>query len=319
MTDHERLSGRILVVIDFVSDVDEDEWTTFHHFVMNMDRRSKVIILGRSAGLEKFGTIKHVSLDSLVLDEYMYLFKTLAFGSTDPADYPRLAAMVEEFAMVLGGSLIWLCTVAFQPRSPSAPNRPQHFVSCCSIARCRLFKTLAFGSTNPADYPRLAAMVEEFAMVLGGSFIIANVLADALRKNLSAHFWLYRLKGARDSVNKNISCFSAHPQVLFSQGQPVHLIGRYILTPAAPSGIVNSAIGMGNVPKEQGLPRTMFGDLIAAAGHAVLPEGDFRLISWESRLPPYTSFSHLVHAVLSCVHDKPETSLSGKKRPGLFA
>ena len=135
---------------------------------------------------------------------------------------------------------------------------------------------------------------------------------------MSAHFWLYKLKGARDSVKKNISCFGAHPQVLFNRGHAVHLIGRYILTPAAPSGIVNSAIGMANVPEEQGLPRIMFGDLIAAAGHAVLPKGDFRLISWESRLPPYTSFSHLVHAVPSCVHDKPETSLSGKKRPGLF-
>ncbi|XBJ26476.1 hypothetical protein VPH35_003885 [Triticum aestivum] len=229
ITDHERLSGRILVVVEFASDVDEDDWTT------------KVIILGQSAGLEKFGTIKPVSLNSLAFDEYMYLFKTLAFGSTNPADYPRLAAMVED-----------------------------------------------------------------------------EWLADALRKNSSAHFWLYRLKGARDSVNKDISCFGTHPQVLLSRGQLVHLIGRYILTPAAPSGIVNSAIGMANVPEEQGLPRIMFGDLIAAAGHAVLPKGDFRLISWESRLPPYTSFSHLVHAVPSCVHDKPETSLSGKKRPGLF-
>ncbi|KAF6990942.1 hypothetical protein CFC21_008085 [Triticum aestivum] len=265
MTDHERLSGRILVVVEFVSDVDEDDWITFYHLIMKMDRGSKVIILGRSTCLEKFGTIKPVSLNSLAFDEYMYLFKTLAFGST-----------------------------------------------------------------NPADYPRLAAMVEEFAMVLGGSLISANVLADALRKNLSAHFWLCRLKGARDSVNMNISCFGAHPQVLLSRGQPVHLInrghsvhliGRYILSPAAPSGIVNSAIGMANVPEERGigLPRIMFGDLISAAGHLVLPKGDFRLISWESRLPPYTSFSHLGHAVPSCVHDKPETSLSGKKRPGLFA
>ena len=65
-----------------------------------------MIILGQSAGLEKFGTIKPVSLNSLAFDEYMYLFKTLAFGSTNPADYPRLAAMVEEFATVLGGSFI---------------------------------------------------------------------------------------------------------------------------------------------------------------------------------------------------------------------
>ena len=101
----------------------------------------------------------------------------------------------------------------------------------------------------------------------------------------------------------------------------MHLIERYILSPAAPSGIVNSAIGMANVPEEQGigLPRIMFGDFISAAARAALPKGDFRLISWESRLPPYTSFDHLVHAVPSCVHDKPERSLSGKKRPGLFA
>ena len=89
------------------------------------------------------------------------------------------------------------------------------------------------------------------------------------------------MKGARDSVNKDISCFGTHPQVLLSRGQLVHLIGRYILTPAAPSGIVNSAIGMANVPEEQGI------GLRFSQGRSV--------------------------------HDKPETSLSGKKRPGLFA
>lgn len=105
-TDHERLPGRTLVVTEFTSDVDEDDWTTFYHSIISMDRGSKVIILGRSSGLQKFGTVKHVSLNSLAFEEYMYLFKTLAFGSAKPADHPRLAAMVEEFAMVLGGSLI---------------------------------------------------------------------------------------------------------------------------------------------------------------------------------------------------------------------
>lgn len=88
MTDHERLSGRILVVIEFVSYIDEDDWTTFYHFVMNMDRGSKVMILGRSAGLEKFGTVKPISLKCLALEEFRYLFKTLAFGSANPTDYP---------------------------------------------------------------------------------------------------------------------------------------------------------------------------------------------------------------------------------------
>ncbi|KAK1698100.1 hypothetical protein QYE76_014797 [Lolium multiflorum] len=251
ITDHEWMSGKTLVVIEFASDVDEDDWATFHRSITNMDRGSKVIILGRNASLEKFGTVKPISLSCLSLEEFSYLFKTLSFGSADPTDHPHLAALVEKFATVLGGSLI-----------------------------------------------------------------SANVLADALRKNLSAHFWLSLLNGARDSVKKNNTRFGAHPHELFSRGHPVHLIGGYILSPV-PSRIVKSANSMTNVP-EEGLPRIMFGDLIAREGHVVLPRGDFRLISWESRLPPYTSFVHLVRSASSCVDDKPETPLSGKKRTGLF-
>ncbi|CAM0954732.1 unnamed protein product [Alopecurus aequalis] len=252
MKDHERPSGRTLVVIEFVSEIEEDIWITLYHSVMNMDRGSKVIIVGRNANLEKFGTVKPVSLNFLALQEYTYLFKTLAFGSA-----------------------------------------------------------------NPTDYPRLAAMVEEFAMMLGGSLISANVLADALRKKLSANFWLYRLNGVRDTVRKNISRFGAHPQELFSRGRPVHVIGCYTLSPAAPSRTVESANGVTSVP-EEGLPRIMFGDLLAGEGHVVLPRGDFKLISWKSRLPPYTSFVHLVRSAPSCVDDKPKTPLSGKKRADLF-
>uniref|UniRef100_A0A8R7VFF4 NB-ARC domain-containing protein n=1 Tax=Triticum urartu TaxID=4572 RepID=A0A8R7VFF4_TRIUA len=155
MTHHESLSGRILVVIEFVSYIHEDDWTRFYHFFMNMDRGSKVMILGKFAELEKFGTVKPISLKCLALEEFRYLFKTLAFGSA-----------------------------------------------------------------NPTDYPRLVAMVEEFVKVLGGSLTLANVLADALRKNLVARFWMYRLNAVRDMVKANISCFGAHPQVLLNQGHP---------------------------------------------------------------------------------------------------
>ncbi|XP_051217566.1 putative disease resistance protein RGA3 [Lolium perenne] len=253
ITEHEWTSGRTLVVIEFVSDVNEDEWETFHRSITNLDRGSKVVILGRSTELGKFGTVKPISLDCLAFQEYCYLFKTLAFGSA-----------------------------------------------------------------NPRDHSRLAAMVEEFAMVLGESLILGNLLAYALRKNLSTQFWMYRLNWARDTVRKNMSSFGAHPHELFIRGCPLHLMGRHILYPAAPSSIVGSANGMASFPDED-LPRIMFGDLIATAGHTVFPRGDFRLISWESRLPPYTSFSHLVRSASTCVDDKPETPLSGKKRPGQFA
>uniref|UniRef100_A0ACD6AQI7 Uncharacterized protein n=1 Tax=Avena sativa TaxID=4498 RepID=A0ACD6AQI7_AVESA len=159
ITDHERMSGRTLVIIELASYVDEHVWTKFYHSITNMDRESKVIILGRNSELEKFGTVKPISLNCLSLEEYSYLFKTLAFGSA-----------------------------------------------------------------NPTDHPQLVAMVEEFVVLLGGSLISANVLADALRKNLSARFWLYRLNWARDTIRKNISRFGAHPHVLFRRGRPMHLI-----------------------------------------------------------------------------------------------
>uniref|UniRef100_A0ACD5TFE6 Uncharacterized protein n=1 Tax=Avena sativa TaxID=4498 RepID=A0ACD5TFE6_AVESA len=88
---HERLSGRALVIIEFVSDVDEDDWKTLYHSITNMERGSKVIILGRSADLKRFGTVKPISLDFLALEEYSYLFKTLAFGKREPERPPAVS------------------------------------------------------------------------------------------------------------------------------------------------------------------------------------------------------------------------------------
>uniref|UniRef100_A0A8R7QVU6 Rx N-terminal domain-containing protein n=1 Tax=Triticum urartu TaxID=4572 RepID=A0A8R7QVU6_TRIUA len=241
ITDHEIPSGKILVVVEFASDVDDDDWRTFYSSVTSMDRGSKVIILGRNERLKKLGTVQTISLNRLAFEEYKYLLKTLAFGSA-----------------------------------------------------------------NPGDHPRLAAIVEEFSVVLGGSLIPGNLIAHAVRKNLNAHFWLSTLNRIRITMKMNISRFGAHPNELLDQGRPVHLGPHYLLSPAAPSpSSPNSS-----------LPKLVFGDSLAEAGHTVPPKGDFWLIAWESRLPPYTSFSHLVRFVPSCVDDKPEASLSGKKRLG---
>ncbi|VAI60393.1 disease resistance protein RGA2-like [Triticum dicoccoides] len=241
ITDNEIPSGKILVVVEFASDVDADDWRTFYSSVTSMDRGSKVIILGRNESLKKLGTVQTISLNRLAFEEYNYLLKTLAFGSA-----------------------------------------------------------------NPGDHPRLATIVEEFAVVLGGSLIPANLIAHALRKNLNAHFWLSTLNRIRITMKMNISRFGVHPNELLDQGRPVHLGPHYLLSPAAPSpSSPNSS-----------LPKLVFGDSLAEAGRTVPPKGDFWLIAWESRLPPYTSFAHLVRFVPSCVDDKPEASLSGKKRLG---
>jgi hypothetical protein len=101
--------GTMLVVIEFSSDVGDDEWKKFHSFVMRMGRGSRIIIISRLQRLARFGSVKPVFLSILSYDELRYLFKTLVFGSVDPAGYPRLAQTADEFAKVLHnmqGSLV---------------------------------------------------------------------------------------------------------------------------------------------------------------------------------------------------------------------
>jgi hypothetical protein len=192
ITDHERLPGRTLVVVEFVSGVDGDDWTEFYSSVRSMGRGSKVIILGRDEKLEKLGTVKPISVNCLPFEEYRYLFKTLALGSSDPADHPRLAAIVEEFAILVGGSLI-----------------------------------------------------------------SANLIAYAMRMKQDAHFWLCKMNHVRTIFKLNMSRFGLHLNELFDQDRPVHLIhGHYRLSPGAPSCVVPSAsssstVSVKNSPKSR--------------------------------------------------------------------
>uniref|UniRef100_A0A0D9XHL0 Uncharacterized protein n=1 Tax=Leersia perrieri TaxID=77586 RepID=A0A0D9XHL0_9ORYZ len=210
-------AARTLVIVEFVSDIDDNDWGTFYSSLTSLNRGNKVvIILTRIEKLKRFGTVKPITLDKMVYEEYRYLLKTLTFGSA-----------------------------------------------------------------NPKDHPQLVPIVEEFAMLLGGRLIPANILGYVLRKNLNVHFWLSRLKGVRFTVKKNMSVSGSHPNELFDQGFPAHLTD-YILYP--PANTSTNAL-------KNDLPQLVFGDLMA--GQIVPPKGDFNLVSWESRIPPYTTFVHM--------------------------
>uniref|UniRef100_A0A0E0B7L9 Rx N-terminal domain-containing protein n=1 Tax=Oryza glumipatula TaxID=40148 RepID=A0A0E0B7L9_9ORYZ len=237
ITENGNISARTLVIVEFISDVDDNDWITFYSSVANLNRGNKVIILTKIQKLERFGTVKPIAVDRLVYEEYRYLFKTLAFGSA-----------------------------------------------------------------NPMDHPQLVPIVEEFAMLLRGRLIQANILADVLRKNLNIHFWLFALKGVQITVKKYLSMNGTHPHELFDQGHPVHLTD-YVLYPADTTE---------NAPNND-LPKLTFGDLIT--GRIFPPKGNFNLVSWESRIPPYTSFVHMARFSPSLAEDKPESHLSGRKRP----
>ncbi|CAM0943021.1 unnamed protein product [Alopecurus aequalis] len=255
IADHQRMSGRTLVVVEFVSDVDDDDWAEFRSSVRSKGRACKVIVFGRDEKLNRLGTVKTITMNRLPFEEYRYLFKTLALGSA-----------------------------------------------------------------NPEDHPRLAAIVEEFAILLEGSLISTNLTAHAMRKYPDIHFWLCKLNTVRIIYKLNMSMFGVPPNELFDRGRPVHLNnGHYLMSPGAPSCLIPSACSPGNVSGKN-LPKVKWDFLADQAGHYVPPRGDFELISWESRLAPYTQYVHLVQYVPSCVDgSKPETSLLGKRRSGLSA
>jgi hypothetical protein len=107
--------GMMLIVIEFASDVGDDDWKKFHSFLVTMGRGCKIIIISKLKRLVHFGSVKPIFLNVLSCDELRYLFKTLVFGSADPAEHPRLVQRAYAFAKVLHnmqGSLVATNTFA---------------------------------------------------------------------------------------------------------------------------------------------------------------------------------------------------------------
>ncbi|KAF7005646.1 hypothetical protein CFC21_020754 [Triticum aestivum] len=95
------MKGMMLIVIEFVSDIDDNDWEKFHSFLIKIGRGSKIIIVSRIKRLARFASVKPIFLSALSHDELRYLFKIMAFGSVDPTEHPRLLQLADEFAKVL--------------------------------------------------------------------------------------------------------------------------------------------------------------------------------------------------------------------------
>ncbi|KAG0549751.1 hypothetical protein BDA96_01G281600 [Sorghum bicolor] len=101
------MSLRTLVVVEFISDVDDSEWVKFYLDASSqMGAGSKVIILSRFQEIARFGTVKPIILRSLSDAEFSYLFKALAFGGTNPQNHLQLESIAMELAMNLNGLLL---------------------------------------------------------------------------------------------------------------------------------------------------------------------------------------------------------------------
>jgi hypothetical protein len=243
------LSGKVLVVVELVSDVDQEDWVKFCSTLASMDSGCKVIIISRCRSSEKLGTVKPIFLNTLPYEEFSYLFKTLAFGSADPAQHPPLARIADKMAREM-----------------------------------------------QSDW----------------SLVAANLLADVMRRNLNLHFWLSMLSRMKRFVERNFSMFGEHPQLLILRRHQIDVTD--FLHPASPLRILPSCTTGSSLTeitkKRQLLPNVRLGDLVADPG--ARPQGDFNVVSWESRLPPYTSFVHFASNGAPSVAE--DTPLSRRKR-----
>ncbi|KAM3346284.1 hypothetical protein ACQJBY_020707 [Aegilops geniculata] len=242
------ISGTTLVVVDFVSDAVEEDWTKFYSFLRRMGKGSKVIIVSKLQTLARFGTVKPIYLSNLSYEEFWYLFKTLTFGSADPSEHPQLVRIAEEFAKI------------FHP---------------------------------------------------GGSLVTTNAFAGVLRRNLDVQFWLCVLGKTRRVVQKNLSKHGLYPYLLFEQGHPVD-ITEFALHPSSAVRITNCTNGSNRLTNNDPMKTetVTLGELLVNPNNR--PKGEFSLLAWESRIPPYTRFEHFV---ASSVQDLPQSvNLSGRKK-----
>ncbi|KAE8814621.1 hypothetical protein D1007_08143 [Hordeum vulgare] len=183
-----------------------------------------------------------------------------------------------------------------------------------------LFKTLAFRGANPVQHPRLAQIADQLAREFRTewSLVAMNIFADLLGRNLDVHFWRGMLSRMRRSVERNLSMFGEHPRLLIERRHQVDVTDFVLHPNASPLCIMPSCTSGSSrtevTTERASLPRVRLGDLMMDPG--VRPQGDFNVVSWESRLPPYSSFIHFVPNGNGAPGlRKQSTPLTGRKRP----
>uniref|UniRef100_A0A0E0M5B1 NB-ARC domain-containing protein n=1 Tax=Oryza punctata TaxID=4537 RepID=A0A0E0M5B1_ORYPU len=245
----ERVQSQFSSILHLNEDVNEMNWEEFYNSVAQMNDGSKVVTISRLRKSEKLGAVKPMFLNNHSDEELSYLFKTLAFGSANPKDLPRLVQIAEEIAMQM------------------------QFI---------------------------------------GTLAAANATADALRRDLDVNFWLGRLKMCITLTEKNF-LYGQNPKLLLEQGRRIE-ITSFAFSPTAPLHLIPCTnFSSASKVTMKNLPRVRSRELLLDP--SIRPKGEFNLVTWESRLPPYTSF---VHFVPNCAQVMPEdTPFLGRKRRGI--
>jgi hypothetical protein len=132
----------------------------------------------------------------------------------------------------------------------------------------------------------------------------AYSFANRLRPDLSLRFWLSMLNLLKKSTKKNLSLYGEHVYP-FRQRYPIDLTD-FLPSSAAPLHIMPPRTEA--EVSQRKLPKIRIKDILL--NPSLRPRGDFDLVTWESRIPPYTEFCSYVP---SCAQQQVKTTLRRKR------
>ncbi|KAK1647044.1 hypothetical protein QYE76_064849 [Lolium multiflorum] len=213
-------SGKCLFVVDFSLYVDEAGWTNFQSYLQKLPGIVyKIVVIGRAEKIAELGTTQPIRMKFLSQEEYWYYFKSIAFGSMDPDEHPKLASLGMQ---------------------------------------------LATG--------------------LYGSFIAANIIGGVLRANPNAKFWYNILLRVREAAPKHRS-FSGHTKDILERHSPKFTKFSSV------GGQVQGYLVYGlreAIPGQSELPKLSWQELLS--GVEAPDEDKFDVVAWRSRIPPYSDY-----------------------------
>ncbi|XP_047059111.1 putative disease resistance RPP13-like protein 1 [Lolium rigidum] len=144
------------------------------------------------------------------------------------------------------------------------------------------FKTLAFGSTNPEEHPKLVSIAMDICAEEKGSFIGANIACSLLKANLDARFWLSILQNMREYTEKHRHLFGKHPHDLLQKNRHV-----YLWRLAQTSKVFVSYGCYQACPAQKDVPRITLQEVLSGRP---APRGRFEALAWRSHIPPCYSY-----------------------------
>uniref|UniRef100_A0A0E0JND9 Disease resistance N-terminal domain-containing protein n=1 Tax=Oryza punctata TaxID=4537 RepID=A0A0E0JND9_ORYPU len=212
-----------LAIIELVDEIGDETWRRILHSLRgdHITPVSKIIITSRSRKIETFGTTKALQLDFLPKEAFWYLFKTIAFGST-----------------------------------------------------------------NPEEEPKLTSICMEIAAVVNGSFMGANITGGILRSNLSAQFWYNFLLRLKYFADRHFRLLGEHPRDSYNSN-----CGRtYIWMHKNYYGSSDAAtynFYEANSARLNNQPMVLLSDILIGN---VKPQAKYEVLEWQSSIPPYYSY-----------------------------